>query len=77
MGPSNINAAENDTVKSDVALAALAMQNEYSVSQNNVPSSYWTAAEGFGTDLVSGKVSDDRLQSMLATLSESINNPIS
>ena len=77
MGPSNINAAENDTVKSDVALAALAMQNEYSVSQNNVPSSYWTAAEGFGTDLVAGKVSDDRLQSMLATLSESINNPIS
>ena len=77
MGPSNIAAAADDSVKADAALAALAMQNEFSVSQNNVPSSYWTTAEGFGTDLVSGKVSDDRLQSMLATLTESINNPIS
>ena len=77
MGPSNIKAADNEAVKNDVALAALSQQIEFSVSQNNVPSSYWTVAEGFGTDLVSGKISDDKLQSMLATLTDSINNPIS
>ena len=76
MGPSNIAAADNDAVKANVALAALSEQLQYSVSQNNVPSSYWTAAEGFGTDLVSGKVSDDALQGMLDTLVDTVNNPL-
>jgi len=76
MGPSNIAVAESDAVKSNVALAALADQLQYSVSQNNVPGSYWTAGEGFGTDLVSGNVSDDELQGMLDRLVETVNNPI-
>ncbi|MCI8387691.1 MAG: extracellular solute-binding protein [Clostridiales bacterium] len=75
IGPSNVAAAENEAVKANVALAALAEQLQYSVSQNNVPSSYWTAAEGFGTDLVSGKISDDALQGMLDTLVNTVNNP--
>ena len=75
-GPSNTNAAESGAVKANVALAALADQLQYSVSQNNVPASYWTAAEGFGTDLVRGNVPDAELQAKLDTLVEVVNNPI-
>jgi len=75
-GPSNTNVAESGAVKANVALAALADQLQYSVSQNNVPASYWTAAEGFGTDLVRGNVPDAELQAKLDTLVEVVNNPI-
>jgi arabinogalactan oligomer/maltooligosaccharide transport system substrate-binding protein len=75
-GPSNTNAAESGAVKANTALAALAEQLQYSVSQNNVPASYWTAAEGFGTDLVRGSVPDSELQAKLDTLVEVVNNPI-
>ncbi len=75
-GPSNTNAAQSGAVKANVALAALSDQLQYSVSQNNVPASYWTAAEGFGTDLVRGNVPDSELQAKLDTLVEVVNNPI-
>ena len=75
-GPSNTNVAESGAVKANVALAALADQLQYSVSQNNVPASYWTAAEGFGTDLVRGNVPDAELQAKLDALVEVVNNPI-
>lgn len=76
MGPSNIKAAASEAVGANIALAALAEQLQYSVSQNNVPAAYWTAAEGFGTDLVSGTVSDDALQGMLDTLTDTVNHPV-
>ena len=72
MGPSNTAVA----VRANVALAALSEQLQYSVSQNNVPASYWTAGEGFGTDLVSGTVADEQLQAKLDTLVETVNNPV-
>lgn len=49
MGPSNLKAAENSKVKENVALSALAMQNEYGVSQANVLSATWKPLEAFGT----------------------------
>lgn len=76
MGPSNTAVAETEAVRQNVALAALAEQLRYSVSQNNVPASFWTAAEGFGTDLTSGSVSDDALKGMLDTLVKTVNNPV-
>ncbi len=76
MGPSNKAAAQSDEVQANEVLAALAEQLQYSVSQNNVPGVYWTAAEGFGTDIVSGTVPDDALQGMLDTLVDTVNNPI-
>ncbi len=76
MGPSNTKVAQSDAVRENEVLAALAEQLQYSVSQNNVPGIYWTAAEGFGTDIVSGTVSDDALQGMLDTLVATVNNPI-
>ncbi len=76
MGPSNKKVAESQAVRANVALSALADQLQYSVSQNNVPASWWTAGEGFGTDLVSGTVPDDALMAKLTTLTETVNNPV-
>ena len=49
MGPSNIKAASNDKVKANVALAALALQNQFGVSQGSVLNSSWDPMEAFGT----------------------------
>ena len=51
MGPSNINAAGNEAVMANPALAALAMQANYAVSQNDVLGTYWGPAEAFGTTM--------------------------
>ncbi|MHB1453745.1 MAG: extracellular solute-binding protein [Saccharofermentanales bacterium] len=51
MGPSNINAANSTEVKANVALAALANQNQYASSQKEVSGNYWGPAEAFGTTM--------------------------
>jgi arabinogalactan oligomer/maltooligosaccharide transport system substrate-binding protein len=76
MAPANKKAAEDPAVMENPALAALSEQMPYAVSQNNVPASYWVAAEGFGTDLASGSVPDDALQAKLDVMTETVNNPI-
>lgn len=76
MAPANKKAAEDPSVMENPALAALSEQMPYAVSQNNVPASYWVAAEGFGTDLVAGNVPDEALQGKLDVLTETVNNPI-
>ena len=49
MGPSNIKASEDDRVKENVALAALAEQQKYASSQRDVLQNFWAAGEAFGT----------------------------
>lgn len=49
MGPSNIKAAANEKVKANVALSALALQNQHGVSQGSVLNSSWDPMEAFGT----------------------------
>ncbi len=49
MGPSNINASKDSSVKENVALAALAEQNQFAFSQKDVLGGYWSPAEAFGT----------------------------
>ncbi|MEG2679196.1 MAG: extracellular solute-binding protein, partial [Oscillospiraceae bacterium] len=49
MGPSNVKAAANPDVMANPALAALALQGSYAVSQNDVLGAYWEPAEAFGT----------------------------
>ena len=49
MGPSHKKAAASDEVKANVALAALAMQNEFGVSQAEVLNATWKPLEAFGT----------------------------
>lgn len=64
MGPSNIKAASNEAVLANPALAALALQGQYAVSQNDVLGNYWAPAEGFGTTLEAKDYSKS-LQEML------------
>jgi arabinogalactan oligomer / maltooligosaccharide transport system substrate-binding protein len=48
LGPSNIKAATSAAVLADVALAALAAQAPFAISQNFVPDTYWGPGEAFG-----------------------------
>ena len=50
-GPSNIKAAAGDAVQANVALAALSLQSQFAVSQNDVLGTYWAPAEALGTTL--------------------------
>lgn len=45
-GPSNKNAQQNETIKADVALNALWLQNQYSTSQGLYPQEWWTLIGG-------------------------------
>lgn len=51
MGPSNINVAASEAVQANEALAALALQAQYAVSQKDVLGNYWSPAEAFGTTM--------------------------
>lgn len=51
MGPSNINVAASEAVQANKALAALALQAQYAVSQKDVLGNYWSPAEAFGTTM--------------------------
>ena len=66
-GPSNVNVAASEAVASEPALAALAAQSAYAISQH-VLGGYWTPAEAFGAELVAHNGSD--LQAMLDQLVE-------
>ena len=46
-GPSNKKAQENEAVKNDVALNALAAQNEYAVPQGQIHGSWWGIATNY------------------------------
>lgn len=70
MGPSNTKAANNDEVKANVALAAIAMQNAYAISQNDVLGKYWDPAGAFGTAMVNGDTTD--LQTLLDAMVKQI-----
>ena len=48
-GPSNKKAAENEDVKKNTALAALAEQNKFGVSQRGILTTFWSPVEAFGT----------------------------
>ena len=76
MAPTNKQAAQDPSMMENPVLSALTEQMPYAVPQNNVPASYWVAAEGFGTDLASGSVPDDALQAKLDVMTETVNNPI-
>ena len=66
-GPSNVNVAASEAVASEPALAALAAQSAYAISQH-VLGGYWTPAGAFGAELVAHNGSD--LQAMLDQLVE-------
>lgn len=59
LGPANIKAAENDAVKANVALAALAAQAPFAVAERDVLGTYWGPAEAFGTAMEAKDYSKD------------------
>ena len=67
LGPSNVNAAASEAVKANVALAALSLQSQFAVSQNDVLGAYWTPSEAFGTTMEAKDYSID-LQTLLDTM---------
>lgn len=71
-GPSNIKAAEDEAVKSDVALVGLNKQFEVaSDPQINVPSTFWTAVQNFGCSVGHKKeINKENLQASLDSLVE-------
>lgn len=50
-GPSNTKAAQHSEVQANVALTALAAQNEFGVSQRGIKSTFWSPLEAFGTTM--------------------------
>lgn len=73
VGPSNKKVAALDKVKNNIALAAINKQFDgYSVTQNPMPSSYWSSMESFGTKITEwvkdGDFTFTALQDRLATL---------
>ena len=73
-GPSNTNAAASDAVQANVALAALSLQSQFAVSQNDVLGQYWAPAEALGTTLEAKDYSTP-LQSLLDTMVTQITTP--
>lgn len=59
MGPSNLKAAASEAVMANAALAALAAQAQYAVSQNDVLGNYWDPAAAFGTAMEAKDYSKD------------------
>jgi arabinogalactan oligomer/maltooligosaccharide transport system substrate-binding protein len=64
IGPSNINVAASEAVKSSPALAALAKQSQYSISQSaalntKANSVFWDAAGGLGNHIKAQDLADE------------------
>ena len=74
LGPSNINAASSDAVKSDKAISALAAQAPFSTPQI-IGGNYWSPAETLGQILASGNPDNTDLQQLLDTAVEGITAP--
>ncbi|MGN0400027.1 MAG: extracellular solute-binding protein [Blautia sp.] len=77
-GPTNNKIIESDSVKANVAIAALAEQSEFSKTQM-VGGKYWDPAQTFGELIAQGTLSPDddaAIQSALDTLVEGISAPV-
>ena len=67
-GPSNKAAQQNDKIKTDPALSALAEQLAFTIPQGQYPGDYWSLAQALGDSIISGdydKSSDDDLMKVL------------
>ena len=73
-GPSNTKAAASEAVQANVALAALSLQSQYAVSQNDVLGQYWAPAEAFGTTMEAKDYSTP-MQELLDTMVTQITTP--
>lgn len=71
-GPSNKAAQQNEDVKSNLSLLALADQNQYATPQGNIHGSWWDIAKVLGADAKTVE-SDDDIKAALKNYSDAIN----
>lgn len=71
-GPSNKAAQQNEDVKSNLSLLALADQNQYATPQGNIHGSWWDIAKILGADAKTVE-SDDDIKAALKNYSDAIN----
>ncbi|MCH5157145.1 MAG: extracellular solute-binding protein [Clostridiales bacterium] len=58
-GPSNLEAQQDEAVKADEALSALAKQNAYATPQGNIDGGWWDIAKVLGPDAQAADLNDD------------------
>ncbi len=70
--PTNLLAAADSRITSDLAIAALTLQMQYSYPQTDVISSFWTPAEALGTEMEKKGLTDADVKTqvdlMIATI---------
>ncbi len=71
--PTNIQAAQDEKILADLAIAALSLQMQYSYPQTNVISTFWTPAEALGTEMEKKAIPDvatlkEQVELMIATI---------
>ena len=71
-GPSNNEAAADESVTSNPALTALAEQSAFSVPQPNIPGPWWDIAKVITTDIKASDGSDAALQAALQKYEDSV-----
>ncbi len=74
IAPTNLNLASDPTVLENAAVAALSLQTSYSTLQSSIPEmgNYWSPAEAFGNELLSGAITKDNVQEKLDAFVDSI-----
>lgn len=77
LAPTNLNAAANDAVTSNVAIAASAAQDVYG-SVQNVGGKFWDPTATFGQMIANGELGSDdaAIQTALDTLVEGVTAPV-
>lgn len=76
-GPSNITAQQNEAVRADEALTALAGQSAYAVPQGPMPGWYWNLAAGLVDEILSGAMNGASDQQILQRLQQFENDIVS
>ena len=67
-GPSNLAAQQNEAVKADEALAALAEQLAFTIPQGNYPGDYWTLGTSLGDSVIAGDYDNASDADLMAAL---------
>ncbi len=73
-GPSAINAAASEEVRSSPAIAALLEQSQYS-SLQRIGNNFWEPVTTFTSDILNGNLSEETLQEQLDIMVEGITAP--
>ena len=67
-GPSNLAAQQDESVKANEALAALAAQLAFTMPQGQYPGEYWSLATALGDDIIADKLDNASDEELLSTL---------